>query len=380
MEKFKKTFLLLLCILPLFRAAPYTVQATNNTFPTISAPYAFVQNVETGRILYEKAASTPVPMASTTKIMTAILISENCSLNETVTVSGNAAGTIGSSMHLVSGEKITVRALLYGLMLVSGNDAAVALAEHASGSVEAFCTQMNAKAEELALTNTHFTSPHGLDGEGHYTTAADLGRIARAFTQDPLLTDICNTKQISIEGHTLTNTNPLLGVSPYVSGIKTGYTGKAGYCLVLRAQYNGASYIIVLLGCPSSKDRKRDAFAVTNYVVEQYRLYDLYPKGHVVGRLAISDGKIAEMDAVLPKKIQCLLKSEERNQIRAHFTPGKISFEAPLSHNENAGTFQLFLGTELLYEGPVTPLMTVEKKGFWDHFLDILTAWIYLFE
>ena len=378
MSQVKKISILLLCILWM-GWVPQPIQATDTPFPAVTAPYAFVQNQETGRILYAKNAQTPVPMASTTKIMTAIIIAQNCSLSETVTVSAQAAGTTGSTMHLAKGEQITVRALLYGLLLVSGNDAAVALAEHLTGSVEDFCILMNAKGDELGLTNTHFTSPHGLDHPDHYTTAADLGKIAQTFTQDPLLSDICNTKLITIEGHTMTNTNPLLGISPYVSGIKTGYTGNAGYCLVLRAEYQGASYIIVLLGCPTSKDRKRDAYRITNYVVEQYRLYDLYPKGSVVGSVRVLDGKMSEVDAVLPKKIQCLLKAEEHNKVKGIFTPLKDTVQAPLYHDQIVGTFQLYVGTECIHEGPVNPFMTVEKKRFWDAVLEVLTAWVYLF-
>ncbi|MBP3391619.1 MAG: D-alanyl-D-alanine carboxypeptidase [Clostridia bacterium] len=380
MDFYKRTGTLLLCIFFFWAAEPHTSKAAEINVPTLNAPYAFVQNLETGRVLYEKSASVKVPMASTTKIMTAMIVSRHCSLTETVTVSAAAAGTSGSSMHLTAGEKISVRALLYGLMLVSGNDAAVALAEHTSGSTEAFCRLMNEKAAELNCTNTHFTSPHGLDDEDHYTTAEDLGRIARAYTQDPLLSDICNTKLITIEGHTLTNTNPLLGVSPHVSGMKTGYTGNAGYCLVVKAQHGGASYIIVLLGCPTSKARRRDAFSMTNYVVEQYRLYQLYPKGHVVGTVQIQAGKMDEMDAVLSQNVQCLLKPEERDQIREDFIPMKTSFSAPLSHQVPVGTFRLFIGEELLLETPVVPFKTVTKKNFWHHFLDVLTAWIYLFE
>ena len=378
MDKFKKIgtfFLFILCLW----IHPQPSAASDNFFPTVTAPYVFVQNQETGRILYEKNAQTPVPMASTTKIMTAIIISQNCSLTETVTVSKNAATTTGSSMHLSTGEKLSVRALLYGLLLVSGNDAAVALAEHLCGSTEDFCILMNNKATELGLINTHFTSPHGLDHEDHYTTAEDLAQIARVFTQDPLLSDICNTKLITIEGHTMTNTNPLLGVSPYVRGMKTGYTGNAGYCLVLLAEHQGASYIVVLLGCPSSKDRKRDAFSVTNYLAENYRLYDLYPKGHVVGSLTVADGKISEIDAILPKKIQCLLMPNERNKIKVIFTPEKLPAQAPLSHDQKVGTFRIFIDNTCVYEGPATPFRNVERKGFWDAFLEVLTAWIYLF-
>ncbi|MBR5281107.1 MAG: D-alanyl-D-alanine carboxypeptidase [Clostridia bacterium] len=378
MNQVKKIWIFLLCTVWMSTQIQ-PVLATSDPFPTVSAPYAFVQNQETGRILYQKNAQTPVPMASTTKIMTAILVSENCSLSEIVTVSAQAAETTGSTMHLAKGEQITVRALLYGLLLVSGNDAAVALAEHISGSVEDFCVLMNAKSAALELTNTHFTSPHGLDHPDHYTTAADLGKMAQLFSKDPLLSDICNTKLITIEGHTMTNTNPLLGVSPYVYGIKTGYTGNAGYCLVLRAEHQGASYIIVLLGCPTSKDRRRDAFNATNYVVEQYRLYDLYPKGYVVGSLDIGAGKMVKTDAVLPNKIQCVLQAEERNQVKSIFTPIQGPVQAPLRHDQTIGIFRLYVGSECIYEGDVNPFMNVDRRSFLDAILEVLTAWVYLF-
>lgn len=369
-----------LCILLIFLSEPPKAYAASNPAPpSVTARYALIQNQETGRILYDKAAKIPTPMASTTKMMTAIVVTETCILSDKTTVSREASQIQGSTMHLAQGEEISVRALLYGLLLCSGNDAAIALAQHASGSVEAFCKKMNDKAALLGLSDTHFTSPHGLDDTNHYTTAYDLAQIARAFMEIPLLADICATKTITIEGHTLTNTNPLLGINPYVSGIKTGYTDGAGYCLVLNVKKADASYIIVLLNCPSSKERKEDAQKLTEFVTQHYALYGILPKGHIAATLPVRKGETETVDAVLPKRVQLVLTQWERENIKFIFTPAQAPLTAPVSGGSTLGDFQIYAGNTCVYQGSAVAFKPVDSKGFWGILLEIVTAWIYLF-
>ena len=180
--------------------------------PDLSAARSIILDNSTDRILYSKNSYSKAPMASTTKIMTFIIAVENCEdLYETVTISRVAAYTEGSTMHLAEGETISLHDLLYGLLLNSGNDAAVAIAEHIGGTVADFCNMMNDRASKIGATNTNFKSPHGLDLDGHYTTAYDLALIAKEAYKQPLFREIISTSTITLSGHYLKNTNPLLG-------------------------------------------------------------------------------------------------------------------------------------------------------------------------
>lgn len=348
------------------------------SIPTVTARNVLILNRETDRILYEKSGYEQVPMASTTKMMTAIIIVEECTLSETVQVSKTAAAVTGSTMHLAEGEQISVRTLLYGLLLCSGNDAATALAEHCAGSVEDFVDKMNRKAVFLGANNTHFTSPHGLDNDAHYTTAFDLALIADAFLEYPTLAQICSTRQIALEGHSMTNTNPLLGVNPNVFGIKTGYTGNAGYCLVLSARNDSASFIIVLLNCASSDARKSDAQKMTAFAVDHYKLYDIFPRGHIAATLPVRKGSDETVDAVLPQRVRLVLTETERSALRYDFEPCTQEIQAPIPGGSTLGTFRILLGDECLYQSDAVAFRTVERPGFLACLLKVITEFAYL--
>jgi D-alanyl-D-alanine carboxypeptidase len=223
------------------------------TEPSIAASSAYLMDMETGDTLYEKDADRALPMASTTKIMTALVVMEKADLNDSVTISESASKVGESSAWLVQGEALTVEQLLYALLVQSGNDAAVALAEYIGGTQESFVKMMNEKARELGADNTHFANPHGLDQEGHYSSARDLAVIAATAMKNPLFRKIVksNGYQIPWPGHpyprVLENHNKLLKMYPYATGIKTGYTLNAGKCLVASAEKNGRELISVIL-------------------------------------------------------------------------------------------------------------------------------------
>ena len=198
--------------------------------PNDSAHSAVLVDAATGRVLYEKNADACSLIASTTKIMTALIICEQCDLQDIVTVPAEAVGVEGSSLALTAGEKLTVEALLYGMMLRSGNDAAAALAIYSAGSIPAFAEKMNRRAAELGLRGTHFENPHGLDADTHYSTARDLARLACAALKNADLRRIVGTKTITVGGRALTNHNKLLWRYPGATGVKTGYTKKPGAC------------------------------------------------------------------------------------------------------------------------------------------------------
>ena len=237
------------------------VLQTSNTSeePKLNSRAAVIYDRKSKKIIWGKKENEKRPMASTTKIMTAIVVLENANLSDTVTVSKKSAGTGGSRLGLKVGDKITVNNLLYGLLMVSGNDAAVALAEYVGGSVEGFADKMNQKAKELGLENTHFVTPHGLDMADHYTTALELAEMADYAMNNEKFAEIVNTKNITISingrSKSLKNTNELLGNLNGVNGVKTGFTNGANRCLVTSVNRDGMNIITVVLGADTKKDR-----------------------------------------------------------------------------------------------------------------------------
>ena len=212
-----------------------------------SAASAILVDVDSGRVLYEYNADARMRIASTTKLLTALVALERGDLNDVVTVSREAAYTEGSSMYLKEGEELTLETLLYGLLLCSGNDAAVAIAEHIAGSQEKFAELMNEKAAELGMENSSFVTPNGLDAEDHYSTARDMARLACAAVGNEILVRMASTRTVTIAGRTMTNHNKLLGSLEGCIGLKTGYTMAAGRTLVTCAERNGQRLAAVTL-------------------------------------------------------------------------------------------------------------------------------------
>ena len=242
---------------------------------TISAQAAIVMEQSTGRVLYAANADAVLPMASTTKIMTALCVLENAELADTVTIDARMAGIEGSSMYLEVGETLTVEQLLYGLMLRSGNDAAVALALHVSGSVEDFVELMNQKAEELGLSHTHFANPHGLPAAEHYTTARELAIITCAAYENADFRRIVATQYVAVpwDGHpydrAMKNKNKMLTLCEGGNGVKTGYTKAAGRCLVSGALRQGMQLVCVVLNAP---DMWNDSLRLLDNGFENYSM------------------------------------------------------------------------------------------------------------
>lgn len=247
--------------------------------PDVNSRACVVIDRKTNSVLFGKNENSKKKMASTTKIMTATIIIEKCNLSDTIEISKKAAGTGGSRLGLKTGDKITVLDLLYGLMLRSGNDAAVALAEYAGGDINGFAELMNAKALDLGLTNTHFETPHGLDSNEHYTTAYELAVISNYALNNPTFAKIVGTKNytITINGSPkdLSNTNELLGNMEGVYGVKTGFTNGANRCLVTACKRNDIDIICVVLGADTKKFRTIDSIKLINYVFNNFVVYDV---------------------------------------------------------------------------------------------------------
>lgn len=259
----------------------------------VSAGSAILIDAASGDVLYEKNPDERRLIASTTKIMTALVALENCELDEKVEIPKECERVGGSSMYLRAGDDVTVRELLYGLLLLSGNDAGLALAYHCGkGDVEAFVMMMNMYAQELGLANTSFENPHGLDGAHHYSTARDLATLTSYAMQNRIFREIVSTKDITIDGRSMHNHNKLLWRMEGVCGVKTGFTKAAGRCLVSCAEREGRRFIAVTLSAP---DDWNDHEKLYRAVFDALEEYELIKAGECAAMVPIMSGGNAEV-------------------------------------------------------------------------------------
>lgn len=276
--------------------------------PQLSAGAAVLMDTATGKVLYAKNPDVRMAPASTTKILTAMIALEKGHLNDLITVGPNPPRVDGTRVYLVEGEQVTLENLLYGMLLNSGNDAALAIAEYYGGSAEGFARLMNEKAAALGALNSHFVTPNGLPDPNHYTTARDLAIIARAAMQDETFRRIVATKTRPWHGKewetTLVNQNKLLWNYEGADGIKTGYTSEAHYTLVGSATRQGQSLIVVVLDEPGGRAADKDAAALLDYGFKEFRSFKLVHQGEVVDTINL-DGKMVELTAANDLFIVC---------------------------------------------------------------------------
>ena len=323
-------------------------------------------------------------MASTTKIMTTIVILEKADLNEKVTVSAKAGGTGGSRLGLKRGDKASVRDLLYGLMLRSGNDAAVALAEHVGGSVKEFAELMNEKAIELGLTNTHFVTPHGLDDANHYTTALELAKLTDYAMNNETFVKIVGTKSTTIyinnQSRQINNTNELLGVLNGVVGVKTGFTNNAGRCLVTETKRNNIDIITIVLGADTKKDRTKDSVNLIEYTFSKYKMYNLeeqiikeFNKWKNINekRILIINGKTSNPKLALGAIEKATIPICDNDKIEYSIN-ALTEVEAPVEQWNVMGTLTVKLNGEILENIDIVNVNEVQKRDWKDYFKIVL--------
>lgn len=323
-------------------------------------------------------------MASTTKIMTTIVILEKADLNEKVTVSAKAGGTGGSRLGLKRGDKASVRDLLYGLMLRSGNDAAVALAEHVGGSVKEFAELMNEKAIELGLTNTHFVTPHGLDDANHYTTALELAKLTDYAMDNETFAKIVGTKSTTIyinnQSRQINNTNELLGVLNGVVGVKTGFTNNAGRCLVTETKRNNMDIITIVLGADTKKDRTKDSVNLIEYTFSKYKMYNLeeqiikeFNKWKNINekRILIIKGKTSNPKLALGAIEKATIPICDNDKIEYSIN-ALTEVEAPVEQWNVMGTLTVKLNGEILENIDIVNVNEVQKRDWKDYFKIVL--------
>lgn len=286
--------------------------------PQITAQAAILIEASTGRVIWEKNADVEHYPASTTKMMTGILGLENIGPHTEVFISPNASGTEDCFLDIRAGERLTAEELITGMLMVSDNGAAVAIAEQIDGSVPAFAERMNAKAKELGMTNTHFENPNGLPNPKHHSTVRDMAKLAKYAMENPKFREIVGTKNRRIQWAfpakkqlQVENTNKLLGKYSGMTGIKTGWTGASGGCLAASAKRNGVELIVVLMKTPTPDDRFRDAEKILDYGFNHVRMVKGISKERVSQNVWVKDGKEASTTAHLVSDIDYPLINNE---------------------------------------------------------------------
>ena len=343
----------------------------------VDAKGAVLIDAASGRVLFAQNADEAFPMASTTKIMTCLLALENAALDEKVTAGKNAHGVEGTSIYLSEGETLTMEQMLYGLMLRSGNDAAVAIAEHVSGSVEEFANMMNVRAEELDA-DARFANPHGLDAEGHRASALGLAKIMRAAMKHEAFRTISSTQKKIIPwvgneySRVLENKNKLLKTYEGATGGKTGYTSKAGRCLVFSAERGGMSLIGVVLNCPTWFDT---AAVMLDYGFENFGNKTALKKGETAAEAAVEGGDSALVAAVAAEELSVLAEEGEQYTLRYEFD----ALHAPVRKGQRVGRAILEIEGSVVDECDLVAADDVEKSGLASALKRILRQWVMMF-
>ena len=312
--------------------------------PAVSAASVVLMDGDSGRVLYEKDSHTRRLIASTTKLMTALVAVESTPDLELCIKMKPEYQAEGSSMYLKLGEELTLRELLYGLLLASGNDAALAIAGGCAGDIDTFVAWMNQRAQGLGMKDTHFENPNGLDGDTHYSTAYDMALLARAVLENEILCEIVSTKSITVAGRNLTNHNKLLWRYDGCVGMKTGYTDAAGRTLVSCAQRDGQTLICITLKDPNDWD---DHQALFDYGFETWSNYQLAREKKVVRTLPVTRSLLSQVDIVMGNDVWYPLTQQE--QVKALYTL-PVCVTAPLTQGQLAGRLTFCLGDEVIGE------------------------------
>jgi len=328
-------------------AAALSLSARVCAAPGVSARSAVLLDAYTGDVLWEKNADEKSLIASTTKIMTGLLVAESGNLDRLVSVPPEAAGVEGSSLYLKAGEILTVRELLYGLMLQSGNDAAVTLAVRTEGGVERFVARMNSRARELGLTETHFANPNGLDSEENYSTARELARLACSAMDNAVFREVVSTRSFRAGGRSLSNHNRLLWSYEGAVGVKTGYTKNAGRLLVSAAERGGRRLVAVTVNAP---DDWNDHAALLNYGFSLYHEVRLAEAGTLLGGTPVVGGTAAAVRCRAAQSASALVRCGEKPSVR--ICAPRLAF-APVAAGAAAGAAEFRLGNHTIASVPL---------------------------
>ncbi len=325
------------------------------------------------RVLEGVNVDAKLSNASTTKIVTAITVIENCDLDNEVVITKESVGVEGSSIYLKEGDVLSVRELLYGLMLRSGNDAATALALHVGGSIENFASMMNTLSYKCGAINSNFVNPHGLYDANHYTTAKDLALICAYALRNETFAEIVRTKKIAFGSRTFLNKNKMLFNYDGADGVKTGYTKKAGRCLVSSATKNGMQLICVILNYPKTYERTTELF---DRCFSKYSLTEVVKKGEIIAKIPVKDAVElnTEYSVSLNQSLYLPITFEEKKSLKIEFLSTEFLIE-PINKGEYLGILSITTDKDLIFSSKLYTINTNEKREFFKTLVGVLARW-----
>ncbi|GEN23875.1 D-Ala-D-Ala carboxypeptidase [Halomonas cupida] len=343
--------------------------------PQIAATSWILIDANSGRVLAERNPDERVPPASLTKLMTAYLVERelergNIQPDDMVPISENAWRTGGSKMFVEVGTRVSVTDLLHGIVIVSGNDASVAMAEYLAGGEAPFADLMNQHAAQLGMENTHYVNATGLPADNHYSSARDLMRLARHIILDyPEHYAIYSQKSFSYNGIDQNNRNRLLWRDDSVDGLKTGWTDAAGYCLVSSAQREDMRLISVVLGTSSEEARAQETQKLLSYGFRYYETLKLYDQGAVLNTPRVWEGTSSELKVGVDRDVYMTVPRSRNDELTARLDINE-SLVAPIAAGQQVGTMEVRLGDEVVGERPLVALEAVEQGGFFKRMFD----------
>lgn len=366
-----------ICLFFILLIIPYSVLAEDLNLAE-NAKSAILIEASTGEILYSKNAYEKLAPASMTKIMSLILIMENIEKgnlkwNDTVVVSKNAASMGGSQIFLEANEMMSVEDLVKGICVASGNDATVALAEKIAGTETSFVKLMNDKAKELGLKNTHFVNSTGLDADGHYSSAYDMAIMARELVKHPKILEFSSIYEDYLRKNTsnsfwLVNTNKLVKFYSYIDGLKTGYTGNAGYCLTATGKKREMRLISVVMGEENTEKRTADTLAMLDYGFNMYTIDKLVDKSNSLGIAKVNLGDPERVPIVAMDDITVLNNTQkEKRNIKYNINTDEIT--APVKIGDRVGKIEVYENGTFMYEVPLTVAYDIKKASIFKIFV-----------
>lgn len=370
----RKTLALFFCLI--FTVNLYAAE------PNVAAKGAVLMDMGSGRVLWGKNENEPMSMASTTKIMTAIIALERGNINDMVTVSKNATLAPPVKMHLSEGERVRLYDLLLAMMLQSYNDSAVAVAEHICGNVDEFCEAMNLKAGELGCKNTHFETPNGLDKGSHHSTAYDMALITKYALENDDFVKLINTPSAQFKSskssYSFVNKDRLLREYEGALGVKTGFTNKAGQCFAGAAKRGDEGYVSVVLasgwGSTGKEQKWIDTKRILDYGFENYGVKEVISEGKNVGVIAIERGEKDSTELVCRDFERITIGNNEQLTYKAEVPK---SIRAPVKKGQRVGTYRAFIGNECVASSAIICIEDVKKTGFMGYAEDIFRVFVF---
>ena len=377
----KAVRIIAICIVLVFTIGMCNIHAQEISID-VSAPSALLMDYTTGKILYEKNSHDQRPLASVTKVMTMLLAMEeisagNLSYDDTITGSAHAKSYGGSTIFLDEGEQMSVRDIIKGIAVASGNDAAVALGEHISGSEEAFVQRMNQKAKELGMKNTNFVNCNGLDADGHYSCAYDIALMSRELMKYNDIFEFTTIWMDSLRNgqFTLSNTNKLVRFYEGATGLKTGSTSKAGFCISATAKRDNLHLICVIMGAETSKKRQADASTLLNYGFANYAINNYVQKDAEVAEIKVEKG--------ISKTVKVITKDEcsylgAKNEKAEHEKLIKLDkkIKAPVQKGDLAGSLVVNVNGKEFKKIDLICAESIEKVSYGYVLRELLTDWL----